>query len=250
MFRAACTTSTDHCNSYDKGISYRQFLEQKKPSIVEIFRGYRSPSSDGDSPRPLDVNEAIVADTRLGGPNLQLIPSRFDFSDHLIRSLKPDTRALARLLSAHFADRDLVMSDCAPTESIFTQAAYEASRYVLVPVKPEYFATTGFPLLQQSLNRYRSENRGQVIDIIGVVINNAFYNDGGPEKSKSLKDIRKEAKNNGWRVFKNEIPHSRGFPKMMRGDFNYLGNADHFHHFAGVIPDRTTWQRAHGIQHA
>ena len=183
--------------------SYRQFLEQKKPSIVEIFRGYRSPSSEGDSPRPLDVNEAVVTDTRLGGPNLQLVPSRFDFSDHLIRSLKPDTRALARLLSTHFADRDLVMIDCAPTESIFTQAAYEASRYILVPVRPEYFATIGFPLLQQSLTRYRSENRGQAIDVIGVVINNAFYdggNDGGPEKSKSLKDIRKEAKNNGWRV--------------------------------------------------
>lgn len=212
-----------------------QFLEQKKPSIVEIFQGYRPPSSGEGSPCPLDVAEVVVGDTPLGGPNLQLIPSRFDFSNHLIDSLKPDSRVLARLLSEYFADRDLVMIDCAPTESIFTKAAYAASRYVLVPVQPEYFATIGFPLLQQSLDRHRSENRGHEIDVIGVVINNSFYhggNDGGPEKRRSLKDIRNEARSNGWYVFKNQIPHSRGFPKMMRGDFNYRGNAWDFNLFA------------------
>ena len=131
--------------------SYRQFLEDRSPSIVEVFEGYRSPSGSAGSPRPVGVADVVVGNTPLGGSNLQLIPSRFDFSNHLIDSLKPDPRALARLLSKHFADRDLVLIDCAPTESIFTRAAYAASRYILVPVKPEYFATIGFPLLQESL---------------------------------------------------------------------------------------------------
>lgn len=215
--------------------SYRHFLTERKPSIVDIFQGYHSPSGRAGSPHPVDVSKVVVGDTPLGGPNLQLIPSTFDFSNHLIDSLKPDPRALAKLLSKHFDDRDLVLIDCAPTESIFTRAAYAASRYVLVPVKPEYFATIGFPLLRQSLVSYRSDNRGPEIDVIGVVINNAFYhggNDGGPEKSASLQDIYKEARNNEWYVFRNQIPHSRGFPKMMRGDFNHPGNAPYFRRFA------------------
>lgn len=205
---------------------YRKFLKDKDPSIVEVFRGYRPPSSSGGSPRPLDPADVV---RRVGsGAGISLVPSRFDFADNLVKSLKPDPRTLARFLSDLPHDPDMVFVDCAPTESIFTQAAYGASRYVLVPVRPEYFATIGFPLLEQSLADYKHENRGHAIDVIGVVINNAFYdggNDGGPETREALKEIRLEAAKNGWHVFTNELRHSRGFPKMMRGKFTHLGNA-------------------------
>ena len=214
---------------------YRRFLNNKRPSIVEIFNGYQPPTPDTTSSRLLDVEDVIARGTQLGGPNLELIPSRFDFSNNLIESIKPDPRVLTKLIADHFQDEDLVLIDCAPTESIFTQAAYHASRYVLVPVRPEYFATIGFPLLNDSLTSFRSHNRGHEIDIIGVVINNGFYdggNRGGPEKRAAMRQVRREARNNEWHIFRNEIPHSRGFPKMMRGDFNYLGNAFEFRRFA------------------
>ena len=97
------------------------------------------------------------------------------------------------------------------------------------------FATIGFPLLRQSLDAFRQRNRGHQIDVVGVVINNAFYdggNDGGPEKQQALKEIKGEAQENGWKLFSNEIPHSRGFPKRMRGDYRHSGNAVDFRHFA------------------
>ena len=203
----------------------RKFLRTRSPSIVEVFRGYRPPSSTVGSPRPLDAADAIL---RVGRSNISLVPSRFDFADNLVESLKPDPRTLARFISESVSDTDLVFVDCAPTESIFTQAAYGASRYVLVPVRPEYFATIGFPLLKQSLADYRSRNPGHEIDVIGIVINNAFYhggNDGGPEKRRALEEIGAEAAKNGWHMFTSQLPHSRGFPKMMRGDFKQLGNA-------------------------
>ena len=111
-------------------------------------------------------------------------------------------------------------------------AAYHASGKVLIPVKPEYFATIGFPLLQQSLGNFRNQNRGQTITVAGVVVNNAFYdggNNGGPEKERAMKEIKVESKKNGWTIYEHEIPHSRGFPKIMRGDYNYSGNAQYFH---------------------
>ena len=211
---------------------YRKFLAEKRPSIVEVFRGYRPPSIGIHSPREFDVTDVVV-DIQ---PNLQLIPSRFDFSDYLVDSVnRADPSVLARFLAANFGDKDLIFIDCPPTESVLTKAAYGASRYVLVPVKPEYFATIGFPLLRESLDKYRNANRAHQIDVIGVVVNHAFYdggNRGGPETRRALRDIRKEARENEWRLFTNQLPHSRGFPKMMRGDYTNLGNAVHYEEFA------------------
>lgn len=214
------------------GHAYKGFLENKSPSIVEVFKEYQPPAPDKPSPSPLNIRDAVHSVYS----DLDIIPSRFDFSDHLIDSIKPDPRVLARLIANNFQDKDLILIDCAPTESIFTQAAYHASRYILVPVKPEYFATIGFPLLNDSLAKFKDENRGHLIDVIGVVINNSTYhysgNSGGPEAQRSKKEIRAEAAKNGWHVFESELPFSRGFPKIMRGDFSHIGDAAYFRYFA------------------
>ena len=211
---------------------YRQFLNDNSPSIVELFQGYRPPTESIPSPGPLDVDH-IAVDIE---SNLQVIPSRFDFSDNLVSSVRPDPRVLARVISHEYQDKDFVIIDCAPTESIFTQAAYHASRYVLVPVRPEYFATIGFPLLSESLTTFRQHNPNHQIDVIGIVVNNSSYhysgNKGGPERSTSLVEIELEARKNGWYIFENQLPLSRGFPKMMRGDYSYIGDAYLFSYFA------------------
>jgi chromosome partitioning protein len=214
---------------------YNVFLEQKRPSIVEIFNGYRPPTLGASTPATLDPVSTVEVVAQTQNRSLEVIPSRFDFSDNLLLAVRPDPRMLARFLSANFRHKDLIIIDCAPTESILTMAAYHASGNVLVPVKPEYFATIGFPLLKESLNGFRKQNPTHQIDVCGVVINNAFYdggNAGGPEKVRALSEIRAEAKKNGWSIYKNEIMHSRGYPKIMRGDYNWQGNAQYFSTFA------------------
>ena len=142
---------------------------------------------------------------------------------------------MARYIADHFQEIDIIFIDCPPTESVFTRAAYHASRNVLVPVRPEYFATVGFPLLAKSLDSFRSENPSHKIEVIGIVINNRFYdggNDGEPEKHRAMSEIREEADKNGWYVFNEQIPHSGGFPKLMRGDREHPGNAWKFEWFA------------------
>ncbi len=104
-------------------------------------------------------------------------------------------------------------------------------------------ATIGFPLLRESLDTFRQKNRGHKIDVVGVVINNAFYdggNDGGPEKQQALREIGEEATKNGRTLFSNEIPHSRGFPKRMRGDYRHSGNAQLFRFFASEFFQRVS----------
>lgn len=220
---------------------YTRFLDERWPSVVELFRGHVPPRSSRASPSALNVEDLLVRNTPLGGPNLELVPSRFDFSDNLIDAARPDTRVLAALIAEEFQDRDIVIIDCAPTESIFTQVAYHASRYVLVPVKPEYFATIGFNLLKDSLDLFRKRNPSHALDVSGIVVNNSTYhysgNEGGPERSRAIDEISAEARKNDWRVFRNQIPLSRGFPKMMRGDFSHLGDAPLYQHFAKEFYD-------------
>ncbi len=205
---------------------YRRFMDDESPSVVEVFKGYQPPRSAA-SPTPLDP--ADVARTIPGrGEKLRIIPSRFDFSDNLCEATRTDDQALARFIADGFDDIDIVLIDCAPTESVLTRAAYHASRYVLVPVRPEYFATIGFPLLHRSLEGFRKQNPGHELDVLGIVINDAGYkggNDGGPEKAQAMTDIRGEAAKHSWRIFSKQLPYSRGFPKMMRGNYSRLGNA-------------------------
>ncbi|MCV3239295.1 ParA family protein [Mesorhizobium sp. ZC-5] len=215
--------------------SYGQFLTDQRASIVEVFNGYLPPSPSSSGPSPLGPDDAVEGIFEWEDRSLDLIPARFDFSDNLTNAIRPDAKALARFIAANFKDKDLIIIDCAPTESILTHAAYHASRLLLVPVKPEYFATIGFPLLAQSLTNFRRQNRGHKIEVAGIVINNGFYhggNNGGPEKTQAMADIRADAAKNNWHMFKHEIPFSRGFPKKMRGDFSYSGNSDMFSYFA------------------
>jgi chromosome partitioning protein len=209
--------------------SYAGFLSNRRPSIVEIFNGYQPPSQSSPGATPLASSAELLAST--GDRSFELIPSRFDFSDNLVGAVRPDPRVLARHLAANFQHKDLIVIDCTPTESVLTLAAYHASGKVLVPVKPEYFATIGFPLLNQSLANFRNQNRGHTIDVCGIVINNAFYNggnDGGPEKTRAMAEIRTEAAKNQWPIFEREMYHSRGYPKIMRGDNSYSGDAQYF----------------------
>jgi chromosome partitioning protein len=214
--------------------SYSEFLLEKRASIVEVFAGYTPPNkSGGAQPLSQDTVSEIILDG--GSRKLELIASRFDFSDALTDAIRPDPRVLAKFLSLNFKEKDVILIDCSPTESVFTSAAYHASDYVLIPVKPEFFATIGFPLLNESLQNFRRKNMASGIEVAGVVVNNAFYdggNNGGPEKQRAINEIMAECKHNGWHVFKKEMYHSRGYPKLMRGDYTYRGDAKYFWTFA------------------
>ena len=59
------------------GNSYRRFLSQQQPSIVEIFNGYRPPTQPAGSATILNI-EDTVHNVYADG-SLQYLPSRFDF---------------------------------------------------------------------------------------------------------------------------------------------------------------------------
>ena len=202
--------------------AYQRFLDEKEPSIVELFSGYRPPSAQDTSPQSLGADSVVHSSST---PNLLLIPSRFDFADALNAAIGKDEQVLARFIATSCQDLDFIIVDCAPTESLFTRVAYHASRYILVPVRPEFLATIGFPLLHDSLEAFTRKNRGHAVDVIGVVVNDSNYQPG-PEESISRAEIRNEAVQNSWHIFNNRLSYSKGFLRIMRGDKRYTRNAN------------------------
>lgn len=208
---------------------YVKFFEEEKPSIVELFNGFASPSQAKPAPSELCVKDVL----QQVGPSskkerLEVLPSRFDFSNRLIDDIAGfDGRILARFIAQYMGHKDLILIDCAPTESILTRTAYHASGYILIPAKTEIFSTIGFPLLKQSLDNFRKTYE-RTIAVKGVLINRS-YSCGerpGPHEVASEQDIIGRAKEYGWPVLREKMHSSRGYPKLMVSSFpSYSANA-------------------------
>jgi chromosome partitioning protein len=196
--------------------AYAEHLKKDRPTVAQIFEGYIPPDKNGEAPRPLDLDEVILEEAGYwAGTTLDLIPSRLELSRTLKNPFGKERR-LAKALS-HVSDRyDLILIDCAPTESMLTEAAYHASRYVIVPVKPEFMATIGLPLLARSLREFQAENDDHEIEIAGLVFNHSSTYSTGPEGQTSIREVRDEAKKNGWPIFQTQINYSASYAKAAR----------------------------------
>ena len=206
---------------------YRRHLETQKPTIDDVVRGYLPPTRKRGSPATVRGSDAILPGIGVRfGSVLDLLPSQLELA-HTMKRSKIDPQSLARSIAEVADAYRLILIDCAPTESILTETAYYASRHVVVPVKPEYLATIGLPLLERSLKEYNGANRKQRISIAGIVINHTTYqSQPNPETEQSIREVRIEANKNKWRVFDTQIPYSRSWPRAIRSG-NPIGRTKH-----------------------
>jgi len=193
---------------------YVKHLREKKPTIVQVFEQYFPPTEGSASPPPLDIGDVILKKTGYSS-NLDLIVSRLEVS-HTLKNPTGKERRLAKALTKVADVYDLILIDCAPTESILTETAYHASRYALVPVKPEYLATIGLPLLARSIQEFKYENDDHALDICVIVFNHSSSYSDGPEGIRSIKEVQAEAKKNGWPLFETHVRYSRSYAKAAR----------------------------------
>lgn len=195
---------------------YVRHVRDNLPTVVQVFEDYIPSSGSDAAPRPIDLGDIALRGIGYSrGSSLDLIPSRLELS----RTLKNPTgkeRRLAKGL-AKIGDRyDLILIDCAPTESILTDAAYFASRYVVVPVKPEFMATVGLPLLARSIREFTIENEDHDLDIAGLIVNEQSEYADNNEKRRATEEISAIAQEQGWHIFRHQLPYSRTFAKAAR----------------------------------
>lgn len=196
--------------------AYVNYIEDHRPTVVHIFDEYVPTDSRSGSPRLLDINEVIVKKAGYWKDStLDLIPSRLELS-RTLKNPAGKERRLAKALAQVRKQYDLIIIDCAPTESVLTDAAYYASRYVIVPIKPEFMATVGLPLLARSLQEFRLENEDHEIEIAGLVFNHSSSYTAGPEGQQSIREVSDFAAHNGWHVCENQIRYSASYAKSAR----------------------------------
>jgi chromosome partitioning protein len=82
---------------------------------------------------------------------------------------------------------------------------------VFVPVKPEFLATVGLPLLARSLKEFALMHENQNLDVGGIIFNDIRRSKTPPEQRKSCRDVAAVAGEHDWYVFKNVAFHSDSY---------------------------------------
>jgi chromosome partitioning protein len=97
------------------------------------------------------------------------VPSRLELA-FTVRNPAQKEMLLAKFVAKIESNYDLILIDCPPTELFLTTAAYLASDYILVPVKPEYLSTMGLPLLVNSLDEFHKHYVDHKAELSGIVL--------------------------------------------------------------------------------
>lgn len=192
---------------------YVDHIHSSRPTVAQIFDEY-IPTGPASAPRRINIDDVILHVSGYGG-RLDLLPSRLELS-RTLRNPTGKERRLAKALAQISDCYDLIIIDCAPTESILTDAAYFASRYVIVPVKLEFMATIGLPLLARSIDEFKLENDDHELDIAGLVLNDQSEYTHTREKDTAIREVRAVANKHQWHVFDYRIPYSRSYATAAR----------------------------------
>ena len=200
------------------GTAYENHINAGGLTVFDIFEEH-TPMRDPQRPRPTGDN-VIYRGVRNqyykdipSNTLLHLIPSQLELAMTL-KNPAGKSHLLSTFLSQHASDYDLVIVDPPPTDSMATEAAYLATNYVLIPVRPEFLSSIGFPLLAQSISSFGLQYPNHPLDVIGVFLSNTESN--AREYNITKMATRKFAKSQGWKFLDSEIRHSRSYPRGAR----------------------------------
>ncbi len=192
----------------------KEVVSVGRPTVWDVFE-QRTRTPGGSPPTPIDPAKAILNVTtyRPSKARVDLLASRLELAWSLKHAAEKE-HLLEKFIDKVKEGYDVVLIDCAPTESLLTTAAYLASEHIIVPVKPEYLSTIGLPLLARSLQEFHEHNEDYKANVAGILFNHATNYE--PEEAKSKREVRTEAAKLEWRVFDKEVTYSRSFPKGAR----------------------------------
>jgi chromosome partitioning protein len=196
--------------------TYVEYLDGGGLTVADIFEEFTPTGTASGSPKKLNPLKAIYNRVSYkDGSLLDIVPSRLELS-WTLRSPASKETLLARFVSKVEKGYDLIIIDCSPTDSVLTDAAYHCSRYILVPIRAEFLASIGFPLLNRSIKAFQIRHEDKVIEVCGLVFNDFVRRNEKREHRLAREDVQKKASQYGWYVFENDIPHSDSYFRAAR----------------------------------
>jgi chromosome partitioning protein len=197
-------------------VNYKKFLNAHKPTIVDLFEQFTPPTASKKAPIPFDPKSVIINIRNWAdGGRIDLLPSRLELAWTLKNPTSKD-HLLPQFVSKIEKNYDLILIDCAPTESILATAAYKSSRYVLIPVKPEFLAAIGIPLLIRSISDFKLQHDNHTLEVAGIVFNDSDPQHVKKEHRQGRQDVQTLAEDEGWYIFDHEVRHSDSYPAGAR----------------------------------
>jgi chromosome partitioning protein len=196
--------------------TYVTYLDGGGLTVADIFEQFTPTGMASGSPKKLDPLGAIYSRVKYKeGGLLDIVPSRLELSWTLRNPTAKET-LLPRFVAKVEGRYDLIIIDCSPTDSILTDAAYHCSRYILVPIRAEFLASIGFPLLNRSIRAFQMRHEDKIIEVCGLVFNDFSRGSEKREHKLARKDVEGKASKYDWYVFKNDIPHSDSYFRAAR----------------------------------
>lgn len=202
-----------NASQYMLGVAKYQknVIDGNTPTVWDIFEQASRLPGLKSSGRDLKSSIIRVA-TFVNGAYLDIVPSQLGLS-RTLKNPSQKEHLLANFVADIKGDYDLILIDCAPTESVLTTAAYLSSDRALVPVKPEFLSTIGLPLIKESMDDFTQSYRKTLDQTLVCFSMGSGYS---PEETKAKSDVKTVSNNYGWKVFNQEIPYSKSFPKGAR----------------------------------
>jgi chromosome partitioning protein len=208
--------------------AYVSYLDKGGLTVADIFEQFTPTGTASGSPKKLDPMKAIHHRVKYDdGSLLDIVPSRLELSWTLRNPTGKET-LLPRFVAKVEEKYDLIIIDCSPTDSILTDAAYHCSRFILVPIRAEFLASIGFPLLDRSVKAFQMRHEDSVIEVCGLVFNDYARGNVKRENELARKDVQQKAAQYGWYVFDRDIPHSDSYFRSAR-DGMPIGNTKGAH---------------------
>lgn len=202
-----------NCSQYLLGAQRMEILlEDGSPTVWDLFEQHTS--VPGRPSTKVETSETILnVYSPTGLRRIDLIPSRLELA-HTLRNPANKEGLLEQAIEQVEEEYDLVLVDCAPTDSMLTSAAYMTVDHILVPVRPEFLAAIGLPLLKQSLDSFKKQYPSKAPDVLGIAFNDIV--NYSPEETTSVSEVRSRAQEEKWYVFDEVVRNSRSFPRGAR----------------------------------
>ncbi|WP_078544802.1 ParA family protein [Litchfieldia alkalitelluris] len=188
---------------------YKEYIKNNRKTTKDVFEEYSSPVTSPPSHSP---EEYIYSVRSIHDSKLDIIPASLKLSK-MLKNPRGKEHALDVFLSHVKEQYDLILIDCPPTESMFTNASYRASQFILVPMKPEFLSTIGLPLIVESTEEFKVEYDRNDLAVAGIVFNVVTKTREADESKEEIKEL---AAKHHLHVFEEEISYSDSYMRSVR----------------------------------
>ncbi|QZA80466.1 AAA family ATPase [Deefgea piscis] len=184
---------------------YEKLIDAKSPTVEVIFE---------KNSNCIDIGKLIQKVHEWDDDScIHIIPANLELAFSM-RNIQGHEHMLRDKLETLRTEYDLIIMDCAPTESSMSTASYFAADSIFIPVKPEFLSTIGLPLLARSMSEFAIVHPTEKVPTVGGII----FNDIGDklEHNRSVRTVKKVATANQWPIFNSQISHSDSYPAGSR----------------------------------